>query len=102
MSLWRVGSSPTWGTKLFDNKSQILYNEIMYKVISKSGLPLDSCPSLSEAISFARIVGMFVTIRGPDFEACGIFGVDSVQDGKCPDGVAYDWNKASRIGATRR
>ena len=74
----------------------------MYKVISKSGLPLNSCDTLSEAISFARIVGMFVTICGPNFEVCGIFGVDSVRDGKCPDGVDYDWNKASRIGATRR
>ena len=102
MSLWRVGSSPTWGTKLFDNKSQILYNKIMYEVISKSGLPLNSCPSLNEAMVFAQTVGMFVTIRGPDFEVCGLFGVDSVRDGKCPDGVEYDWNKASRIGATRR
>ena len=74
----------------------------MYKIISKSGLPLNSCDSLDEAISFARIVGMFVTIQGPDFEACGIFGVDTVRDGVCPDGVEYDWNKASRIGATRR
>jgi hypothetical protein len=53
-------------------------------------------------MKFARIVGMFVTIRGPDFEVCGVFGVDTVRDGVCPDGVAYDWNKASRIGATRR
>ena len=74
----------------------------MYKVISKSGLPLNSCVSLDEALSFARIVGMFVTIRGPDFEVCGVFGVDTVRDGVCPDGVDYDWNKASRIGATRR
>lgn len=80
----------------------MLYNEGMYSVISKSGLPLNSYDSLDEAISFARIVGMFVTIRGPDFEACGIFGVDSIREGKCPDGVDYDWNKASRIGATRR
>jgi hypothetical protein len=80
----------------------MLYNECMYKIISKSGLPLNSYDSLSEAMSFARIVGMFVTIRGPDFEVCGVFGVDTVRDGKCPDGVAYDWNKASRIGATRR
>ena len=53
-------------------------------------------------MSFARIVGMFVTIQGQDFEVCGIFGVDSVRDGVCPDGIAYDWNKSSRIGATRR
>jgi hypothetical protein len=89
-------------TKSVDNKSQMLYNECMYKIISKSGLPLNSYDSLDEAMSFARIVGMFVTIRGPDFEVCGIFGVDTVQDGVCPDGIAYDWNKASRIGATRR
>ena len=74
----------------------------MYKVISKSGLPLNSCASLDEAMAFAKITGYFVTIKGPDFEVCGIFGVDSVRDGKCPDSVAYDWNKASRIGATRR
>jgi hypothetical protein len=79
----------------------MLYNKGMYSVISKSGLPLNSYDSLGEAISFARIVGMFVTIRGPDFEACGIFGVDSIREGKCPDGVDYDWNKASRIGVTR-
>lgn len=79
----------------------MLYNGGMYKVISKSGLPLNSCASLDEAMSFARIVGMFVTIQGADFEVCGVFGVDTVQEGKTPDGVDYDWNKSSRIGATR-
>ena len=80
----------------------MLYNECMYKIISKSGLPLNLYDSLDEAMKFAQIVGMFVTIQGPDFEVCGVFGVDTVRDGKCPDGVEYDWNKASRIGATRR
>jgi hypothetical protein len=74
----------------------------MYKVISKNGLPLNSCSSLDEAMAFAKIVGTFVTIKGPDFEVCGRFGVDTVRDGLCPDGVAYDWNKASRIGQTKR
>jgi len=74
----------------------------MYKIISKNGLPLNSCPSLDEAMAFAKIVGTFVTIKGPDFEVCGLFGVDTVQEGLCPDGVAYDWNKASRIGKTKR
>ena len=74
----------------------------MYKVISKNGLPLNSCPTLDEAMAFAKTVGMFLTIKGPDFEVCGIFGVDTVRDGLCPDGVAYDWNKASRIGQTKR
>jgi hypothetical protein len=75
---------------------------VMYKIISKNGLPLNSCLTLDEAMAFAKIVGTFVTIKGPDFEVCGRFGVDTVKDGLCPDGVAYDWNKASRIGRTKR
>lgn len=53
-------------------------------------------------MAFAKIVGTFVTIKGPEFEVCGVFGVDTVADGKCPDGVAYDWNKASRIGRVKK
>jgi hypothetical protein len=74
----------------------------MYKVISKIGLTLNECPTLDEAMAFAKTVAMFVTIVGPDFEVCGIFGVDTVKDGLCPDGVAYDWNKASRIGRVQK
>jgi hypothetical protein len=74
----------------------------MYKVISKNQLTLNTCPTLHEAMTFAKTVGMFVTIKGPDFEVCGVFGVDAVKDGVCPDGVAYDWNKASRIGRVKR
>jgi hypothetical protein len=74
----------------------------MYKIISKNGLPLFECDTLDEAMSFAKLVSVFVTIKGPDFEACGMFGVDSVKDGKCPDGVDYDWNKASRIGRVKK
>lgn len=74
----------------------------MYKVISKLGLPLNNFITLDEAMAFAKTVEMFVTIKGPDFEVCGIFGVDTVKDGVCPDGVAYDWNKSSRIGGMKR
>jgi hypothetical protein len=74
----------------------------MYKVISKSGLPLFECDTLNSAMAFAKTVGMFVTITGANFEVCGIFGVDSIKNGKCPDGVAYDWNKASRIGRVKK
>lgn len=74
----------------------------MYKVISKNEFTLNSCPTLNEAMAFAKTVGIFVTIKGPEFEVCGVFGVDSVRDGKCPDGVAYDWNKASRIGRVKK
>ena len=58
--------------------------------------------NLELAMAHARQLNEFVTIVGPDFEVCGRFGVDSIQNGVCPDGVKYDWNKSSRIGATRR
>lgn len=44
-------------------------------------------------MTFAKTVGVFVTITGPNLEVCGIFGVDSIKDGKCPDGVDYSWMK---------
>ena len=75
--------------------------KIMYKVIEKE-IELYSAKTLDEAMTFAKVLAEFVTIKGDDFEVCGKFGVDTVANGKCPDGVAYTWNKASRIGATRR
>jgi hypothetical protein len=58
--------------------------------------------NLELAMAHAKLLNKFVTITGPDFEVCGKFGVDSVKNGVCPDGVKYDWNKASRIGAPKR
>lgn len=58
--------------------------------------------SLELAMACAKTMNRFVTIVGPDFEVCGKFGVDTVANGLCPDGVKYDWNKASRIGAPKR
>jgi hypothetical protein len=87
---------------LVDRVSFWQYNNSMYKVISKIGFTLNVSSTLNEAMSFAKTVGMFVTIKGPDFEVCGMFGVDSVKDGLCPDGIAYDWNKASRIGRVKK
>jgi hypothetical protein len=72
----------------------------MYKVIGKEETL--KVLTLSEAMNVAKHMNEFVTIKGNDFEVCGMFGVDSIKNGVCPDGVAYDWNKASRIGATRR
>jgi len=71
-----------------------------YKVIGKT-VAFDVM-TLDEAMHTAKTMNEFVTITGPDFEVCGMFGVDSVKDGKCPDGVAYDWNKASRIGRVKK
>lgn len=72
----------------------------MYKVKGKS--VSYEVLSLDEAMKYAKIMNEFVTITGPDFEIVGMFGVDSIKDGKCPDGVAYDWNKASRIGRVKK
>lgn len=72
----------------------------MFKVISKKEeVDFDS---LDLAMQYAKATNLFVTIKGNDFEVVGMFGVDTVANGLCPDGVAYDWNKASRIGQTKR
>jgi len=73
----------------------------MYKVICNDK-ELERFITLNEAMSFAKAVGIFVTIKGPELEVVGRFGVDTVADGKCPDGVAYDWNKSSRIGRVKK
>ena len=57
---------------------------------------------LASAMDYAKSVDEFVVIKGDNFEVCGKFGVDSVRDGKTPDGVKYDWNKASRIGRVKK
>ena len=53
-------------------------------------------------MAHAKLLNKFVNIIGDTVELVGIFGVDSVADGKCPDGVAYDWNKSSRIGRVKK
>ena len=57
---------------------------------------------LTIAMEMAKLVDEFVTITDGTTEIVGHFGVDSVIDGKTPDGVAYDWNKASRIGRVKK
>lgn len=72
----------------------------MYKIIGKE--ETFKVLTLAEAMNVAKSLNEFVTIKGPNFEVCGIFGVDSIKDGLCPDGVAYDWNKAGRIGRVQK
>lgn len=74
----------------------------MYKVIDKEGHVRGKSKDLNIAMEMAKYVDEFVTIKGLDFEVCGLFGVDSIKDGVCPDGVKYDWNKANRIGRVRK
>ncbi len=72
----------------------------MYKVIGKEETL--KVLTLAEAMNVAKHLNEFVTIKGPAFEIVGMFGVDSIKDGLCPDGVKYDWNKASRIGRVKK
>lgn len=58
--------------------------------------------TLELAMARAKALDEFVSITGNGVEIVGRFGVDSVQDGKTPDGVAYTWNKASRIGRVKK
>ena len=58
--------------------------------------------TLDEAMRTAKAMNEFVTIKSADFEMVGMFGVDAVKDGLCPDGIAYDWNKASRTGCVKK
>ena len=77
----------------------------MYKITWKDGTDVsfeEQYETLDLAMSKAKELGVFVTIVGSGFEVVGLFGVDTIADGKCPDGVDYDWNKASRIGAAKR
>jgi hypothetical protein len=72
----------------------------MYKVIGKE--ETFKVLTLAEAMNLAKHMNEFVTIKGADFEVCGMFGVDTIKNGVCPDGVAYDWNKNNRIGRMKK
>ena len=73
----------------------------MYSVVF-GDVEVERFITLNESMAFAKTIDAFVTIRGENFEVVGRFGVDSVQNGVCPDGIAYDWNKASRIGRVKK
>ena len=49
--------------------------------------------SLDAAMQYAKTTNEFVVIKGKDFELCGKFGVDSVENATLPDGHEYTWNK---------
>lgn len=48
---------------------------------------------LNLAMDWAKELNCLVTIKGNGFEIVGIFGADSIENGKCPDGVDYTWRK---------
>ena len=77
-----------------------MYNSGMYKVIDNK-IETEFL-SLDLAMAYAKTLDAFVSITGSEFEIVGMFGVDSIKNGLCPDGVKYDWNKASRIGRVKK
>ena len=62
----------------------------MWKIIHE-GMTLNQSPTLDDAMKFAKGYSKFVTITDGTTEFVGKFGYDEVKDGKCPDGVSYDW-----------
>ena len=68
----------------------------MYKVEwkDKAGVSFEEeVKTLSDAMAFAKELGILVTINGGGMEIVGLFGADSIEDGVCPDGVPYTWMK---------
>ena len=63
----------------------------MYNVATRT--QCQDFESLDLAMAYARALGEFVTITGNGMEIVGVFGADSIRDGKCPDGVDYTWMK---------
>ncbi|CAM8382841.1 hypothetical protein MCEREM36_00931 [Candidatus Methylopumilus universalis] len=63
----------------------------MYKVKSKTKKV--EVMSLDEAMKLAKEMNELVTIEGHGIEIIGLFGVDFVLEGKCPDGSEYTWKK---------
>jgi hypothetical protein len=63
----------------------------MYKVIGKEETL--KVLTLAEAMNVAKHMNEYVTIVGKDFEIVGIFGADTVDEGKLPNGHDYTWKK---------
>jgi len=68
-----------------------MYNNVMYEV--KGKIVTLNATTLDEAMRTAKAMNEFVTIKSKEFELVGMFGADSIEDGKCPDGIDYTWKK---------
>jgi hypothetical protein len=68
----------------------------MYKVLWKDTAGRgceEEVKDLSEAMAFAKELGILVTINGGGMEIVGKFGADEIKDGLLPDGADYTWKK---------
>jgi len=54
---------------------------------------VEAVKDLSEAMAFAKELGILVTINGDGMEIVGVFGADSVNNGLLPNGDKYSWYK---------
>ena len=57
---------------------------------------------LASAEAHRKAGHIHVCISSELDEHVGGFGVNTVADGKTPDGEIYDWSKADRAGKTRK
>lgn len=62
----------------------------------KSKTKTEKFETLALAMLWAKELGEFVTITVNGMELVGKFGVDTIVDGKTPDGVDYTWKKRRR------
>jgi hypothetical protein len=72
----------------------------MYKVNwkDKAGVSFEEeVNDLTEALAFAKELGILVTINGNGMEIVGLFGVDSIKNGNLPSGDKYCWYKRRTI-----
>ena len=68
----------------------------MYKVVWNDTAGrgcVEEVKDLSAAMHFAKELGILVTINGGGMEIVGVFGADSVDNGKLPNGENYSWYK---------
>ena len=63
---------------MIDKYTKIMYNILMYKVISNNNE--QEFDNLDLAMQYAKTLNIFVTIKSNDFEVVGKFGVDEVTD----------------------
>lgn len=65
--------------------------------------PSQMTEALARMAELRKIEGnQFVGFVSQDANRVGKDGVDSIVDGKTPDGQPYEWSKAGRAGKTRR
>ena len=65
----------------------------MWYVKDNDGFVRGKAKDLNMAMEMAKYVDEFVVITDGVTEIVGMFGVDSIVDQTCPDGVEYSWKK---------